>query len=55
MLLYLALNSFHQIFSIIQFNPEVRLLLLDAEGGLILSSDNPFNFHTEISSLLTIF
>lgn len=54
MLLYLALNSFHQIFSIIQFNPEVRLLL-DAEGGLILSSDNPFNFHTEISSLLTIF
>ena len=35
MLLYLALNSFHQIFSLIQFNPEVRLLL-DAEGGLIL-------------------
>ena len=30
-------------------------LLLNAAGGLILSSDNPFDFHTEISSTLPFF
>ena len=30
------------------------MLLLGAQGGLILSSDNPFDFHAEIRLLLAI-
>ena len=32
-----------------------ELLLLDVAGGLILSSNNPFDFHTEILFLLATF
>ena len=50
MLLFLALYIFYQTFLLTSDNTiytEARLLL-DTAGGLILSSDNPLDFHPEI-------
>ena len=48
------LSNFPPNLVITWFNTEARLLL-DAAGGLILSSDNPLEFHPEIWSLLPTF
>ena len=39
---------------LIKLNEGTRILL-DVAGGLILSYDNPLDFHTKISLLLPIF
>ena len=47
-------SNFTRDLVLIWFNTET-IVLLDAAGGLVLSSDNPFDFHAEIWSLLAIF
>ena len=47
-------SNFTRTLSLIKCNEGVGLLL-GVVGGLILSSDNPLDFHAEILSLLPIF
>ena len=53
MLLYLGLNSDHQIVLIILhiYFTSAGRILSDVAEGLILSSDNPFNFHASFNML----
>ena len=50
MVIFLALSNFH--YSILNVILSWIRLLLDVKGGLVLSLDNHFDFHTTIALVL---